>query len=162
MEIKEIKVGIGDVQVAAAPDKLITLGLGSCIGIVLFDRVRKIAGLAHIMLPESEGFANHSNPMKFADTAIPILIEKMLKSGACRGELKAKIAGGASMFSFSDKSPIMDIGNRNTRAVKNALNNAKIPIITEDTGGNSGRTMIVEADTGKVFLRTVGKGIKEL
>lgn len=162
MENKEIKVGIGDVQIAAAPDKLITLGLGSCVGIALIDRVSKIAGLAHIMLPESEGFTNQSNPMKFANTAIPILIDKMLKTGALRGELKAKIAGGASMFSFSDKSPIMDIGNRNTRAVKNALISARIPIITEDTGGNSGRTMIVEAETGKVLLRTVGKGIKEL
>lgn len=162
MEQREIKVGIGDLQVADSPDKLITLGLGSCVGIALIDNSNKVAGLAHIMLPESTGFSNQSNPMKFADLAIPLLIEKMMVKGSNKNRLKAKIAGGASMFSFSDKSPIMDIGNRNVKAVKNILNEANIAIISEDVGGNSGRTMIVEAETGKVFLRTVGKGTKEL
>jgi chemotaxis protein CheD len=162
MEKREVKVGIADLQIAASPDKLITLGLGSCVGIALIDNLNRIAGLAHIMLPVSTGFSNQNNPMKFADTAIPLLIDKMIKQGARKNILKAKIAGGASMFSFSDKSQIMDIGNRNIAAVKNALSEAKIAIVSEDLGGSSGRTMIVEAETGKVFLRTVGKGIKEL
>lgn len=162
MEVKEIKIGIGDLNVALLQDKLITLGLGSCVGIALYDNINKIAGLAHIMLPYSTAFTNQSNPMKFADLAIPMLIEKMISSGSTGRTLKAKIAGGASMFSFGDRNPMMDIGNRNGKAVKEVLQQFKIPILSEDLGGSSGRTMIVEAATGKVFIKTVGKGIKEL
>lgn len=162
MEVKEIKVGIGDLNVALPPDKLITLGLGSCVGIALYDINNRIAGLAHIMLPDSTGFTNQNNPMKFADKAIPMLVQKMKEKGANIRLLKAKIAGGASMFAFADKSPMMDIGNRNGKAVKEALKELNIPILSEDLGGSSGRTMIVEADSGKIFIKTVGKGIKEL
>lgn len=162
MDKKEIKVGIGDLNVAFPPDKIITLGLGSCVGIALYDSYKKIAGLAHIMLPESSGFSNQNNPMKFADKAIPMLVDKMVDSGANVRNLKAKIAGGASMFSFGDKSPIMDIGNRNGIAVKKILNQYNIPILSEDLGGSSGRTMIVDAEDGKVYIKTIGKGLKEL
>jgi chemotaxis protein CheD len=162
MEAMEIKVGIGDLNIALPPDKLITLGLGSCVGIALYDAQNKIAGLAHIMLPDSSGFTNQSNPMKFADKAIPMLIEKMKSNGSNIRMIKAKIAGGASMFAFADKSPMMDIGNRNGIAVKEVLRMFNIPIVSEDLGGNSGRTMIIEAETGKTYIKTVGKGIKEL
>ncbi|SKA86101.1 chemotaxis protein CheD [Caloramator quimbayensis] len=162
MEVKEIKVGIGDLNIASPPDKLITLGLGSCVGIALLDNINKIAGLAHIMLPDSNGFTNQNNPMKFADKAIPMLVEKLKQSGADSKYLKAKIAGGASMFSFPDKNPVMDIGARNGAAVKKVLQEMRIPILAEDLGGNSGRTMIVESDTMKVYIRTVGREIKEL
>ncbi|SEG00266.1 chemotaxis protein CheD [Caloramator fervidus] len=162
MEGKEIKVGIGDLNIAFPPDRLITIGLGSCVGIALYDDYKKIAGLAHIMLPESSKFTNNSNPMKYADLAIPMLVEKMIQNGARLNNLKAKIAGGASMFQTSDKTPLMDIGSRNAKAVKEILQKLRIPILAEDLGGNYGRTMIIEADTGKVYIRTVGKGIKEL
>lgn len=161
MEAKEIKVGIGEFNTALPPDKLITLGLGSCVGIALIDNKNKISGLAHIMLPESKGFTNQNNPNKFADIAIPALVEKMVSIGANKRNFKAKIAGGASMFSFEDKKSIMDIGSRNGKAVKMILMDMGIPIISEDLGGNSGRTMIIEASTGKVYIRTVGQGIKE-
>jgi chemotaxis protein CheD len=162
MEEKEVKVGIGDLNVVLPPDKLITLGLGSCVGIAIIDSINKIAGLAHIMLPDSTSFTNQNNPMKFADLAIPILIKKMEAAGANRRIIKAKIAGGASMFSFPDKNPLMDIGGRNGVAVKEVLQKMNVPVISEDLGGNSGRTMIVEAVNGKVFIKTVGKGIKEV
>lgn len=162
MNSKEIKIGIGDLNIALPPDKLITLGLGSCIGIATYDSSIKIAGLAHIMLPDSSGFSNRNNPLRFADQAIPLLLDMMIKNGANPKNIKAKIAGGASMFSFADKSPIMDIGNRNYVAVKEHLYKLNIPIIAEDIGGSSGRTMIVEAVTGKVTIRTVGKGSREL
>jgi chemotaxis protein CheD len=162
MEVKEIKVGIGDLNIALPPDKLITLGLGPCVGIALYDSNNRIAGLAHIMLPDSTGYANQSNPMKYADKCIPMLVQKMKEKGANMRNLKAKIAGGASMFAFADKSPMMDIGNRNGKAVKEALKELSIPILSEDLGGSSARTMIVESETGKIFIKTVGKGIKEL
>ncbi len=162
MNKNELKVGIGDLNVTIPPGKIITLGLGSCVGIALYDSINKIAGLAHIMLPNSTGFANQSNPLKFADKAIPSLVDSMIKKGANKKFLKAKIAGGASMFSFGDKSSIADIGKRNAISVKEILSEMSIPILSEDLGGNSGRTMIIEALDGKVYIRTVGKGMKEL
>lgn len=161
MEEREVKVGIGDLNVVLPPDKLVTLGLGSCVGIAIYDSTNKVAGLAHIMLPDSTSFSNQSNPMKFADLAIPILVKRMEDAGANRRVIKAKIAGGASMFSFPDKNPLMDIGGRNGIAVKEVLQKLNIPVVSEDLGGNSGRTMILDSISGKVLIKTVGKGIKE-
>lgn len=158
----EVKVGIADLNLVLDPGTIMTIGLGSCIGIALYDRVLKVAGLSHIMLPDSTQFKNVSNPMKFADSAIPILIEKMHKQGCRKQNIVAKIAGGASMFNFSDKSIISDIGKRNSEAVKKTLKDIGIPVIAEDTGGDKGRTMILEASTGKVMLKVVGRGTIEL
>lgn len=162
MEVVEIKVGIADLNVASSPNRLITVGLGSCVGIALFDKNQSIGGLAHIMLPDSSLFSTVNNPMKFADLAIPILIGKMEKLGASKRNIKAKIAGGASMFNFSDKSMMMDVGNRNSLSVKAMLDKIAVPIIGEDVGGNKGRTMIFDTSSGIVQIRTVGLGIKEL
>lgn len=162
MENKEIKIGIGELSIGFPPDKIITIGLGSCIGIAIYDETNRIAGLSHIMLPDSKGFSNQSNMMKFADIAIPKLVNDMIASGANKSKLKSKIAGGASMFNYTDKSSTLEVGKRNAESVKKVLKDLRIPILSEDTGGSSGRTMIIEADTGKVFIRTVGKDIKEL
>ena len=162
MEYMEIKVGIADLKIGISPNKLITVGLGSCIGIAIYDKTQSIAGLAHIMLPDSTQFSNITNPLKFADLAIPMLVNSMEKQGAMKRNMKAKIAGGASMFNFSDKKMIMDVGNRNGIAVKNTLQALNIPIISEDVGGNKGRTMIFYAENGLVEIKTVGAGIKEL
>lgn len=161
-EIKEIRIGIADLNYTFRPNRLITVGLGSCIGIALFDTKNDIGGLAHIMLPDSTQFNNVTNPHKFADLAIPILLEKMLKAGADRKNIKSKIAGGASMFTFTDKSMNMDIGNRNGLAVKKTLKNLNIPIISEDVGGNKGRTMVLDTSSFIVQIRTVGLGAKEI
>lgn len=162
MEYSEIKVGIADLNVAFAPNKLITVGLGSCVGIAIFDKGLGIGGLAHIMLPDSLQFNKITNEMKFADLAIPILVENMVKNGAKIRNMRAKIAGGASMFNFPDKSIVMDIGNRNGIAVKNALKILSIPIIAEDIGGNKGRTLIFDTTNGLLSIRTVGMGTVEI
>jgi chemotaxis protein CheD len=162
MDVKEIKIGIGDLNIATPPDKLITIGLGSCIGIALIDSVNKVVGMSHIMLPDSTGFTNQTNLMKFANLAIPVLVDKMIAKGAKLRNMKSKIAGGACMFNFPDKPTTLDIGKRNTLAVKDILNDLCIPILSEDTGGSSGRTMIIDSETCKVFIKTVGKEIKEL
>ena len=162
MEYNEIKVGIADLNVAYSPDKLITVGLGSCVGIAIYDKVVGLGGLAHIMLPDSSQFNKVTNEMKFADLAIPILVNNMIKKGAKLKNMKAKIAGGASMFNFSDKSIIMDIGKRNGVAVKNALKVLSIPIVGEDIGGNKGRTLIFETINGLLLIRTVGIGTTEI
>lgn len=161
-EVKEIRVGIADLNIAFSPGKIITVGLGSCVGIAIYDSQNKIGGLAHIMLPDSAQFSKVTNPHKFADLSIPILIKKLEQNGGVLRNMKAKIAGGASMFNFSDKKMNMDIGGRNSVAVKAALNEFKIPILGEDIGGNKGRTMIFDTSNGVVQIRTVGLGIKEI
>lgn len=162
MEVKEYRVGIADLNVAKSPGKIITVGLGSCIGITLYDRINKIGGLLHIMLPDSNQFKNISNPLKFPDLGIPIMIDNMKEKGANVRNLKAKISGGASMFNFLDKSMIMDIGKRNIQAVKKNLNELSIPILAEEVGGKKGRTMILDTSSGIVKIKTVGMGIKEI
>lgn len=154
----EVKVGIADLNLVMPPGKIMTIGLGSCIGIALYDKSLKIAGLAHIMLPDSKQFKTVSKPLKFADLAIPILIKKMEEKGCRRSNIIAKIAGGASMFNFSDKSMVSDIGKRNAESVRRTLESESIPIIAEDTGGNKGRTMIVDSNDGCVILKIVGQG----
>lgn len=159
---EEIKVGIADMNTTNSPNKLITVGLGSCIGITLYDKIKKNGGLLHIMLPDSTQFNNITNPYKFADLGVPILLKQVQNMGSQKKDIVAKIAGGASMFNFSDKTMIMDIGNRNAIAVKQTLKELGIPLIAEDTGGNKGRTVIFDTDNGVVQIRTVGLGIKEL
>jgi chemotaxis protein CheD len=162
MENEQIKVGIADLNLVQCPGTIMTIGLGSCIGIAIYDKILKIAGLAHIMLPDSTQFKDVTQPLKFADLAIPILIQKMETYGCKRGNLTAKIAGGASMFSFSDKSMVSDIGGRNASSVKAVLLKENIPLISSEVGGNKGRTMILDSVDGKVTIKVVGQGIVTL
>ncbi|MCF0147943.1 MAG: chemotaxis protein CheD [Clostridium sp.] len=138
------------------------MGLGSCVGIALYDREKKIAGLVHIMLPDSKQFKNVVNPLKYADLGVEILFNEMLTYGCKKENIIAKIAGGASMFNFSDKKVISDIGKRNGEATINAIKKLSIPIMGEDIGGNKGRTMIVESEDGLVMIRSIGSGLKNL
>lgn len=153
-----ITIGIGDFKVCKAPDVLITYALGSCVGICLLDSVTSIGGLSHIMLPESSGANAAATPMRFADTALPMLIRQMESMGASRLRMKAKIAGGATMFAAaSDK---FNIGERNVEAVKKILMQNRIPIIAEDIGLNYGRTQLFYPETGVMEIRAAAKGIK--
>ncbi|QXM06125.1 chemotaxis protein CheD [Crassaminicella indica] len=157
-----IKVGMADLNVTRGDGVLTTLGLGSCVGVTLYDPIKKVAGLAHIMLPSSKTIRNNTNPAKFADTGILLLLEKVLKLGASKSRLVSKLAGGAQMFSFSNKNDIMKIGERNALACKEMLNELKIPILAEDIGGNFGRTIELYADTGIIVVKTIGRGTKQI
>ncbi|GAB6167730.1 chemoreceptor glutamine deamidase CheD [Clostridium carnis] len=161
-EKNEVRVGIADHSIVSFPDRVITMGLGSCIGIALYDKEKKIAGLVHIMLPYSTQFKNIVNPMKYADIGIPSLLSKMVDNGCIKKNIVAKIAGGASMFNFPDKKIISDVGKRNSTAVVETLNSLGIPIIAEDVGGNKGRTMIVETEDGTVLIKSIGSVVKRL
>lgn len=161
-EKNEVRVGIADHSIVSFPDRVITMGLGSCIGIALYDKEKKIAGLVHIMLPYSTQFKNIVNPMKYADIGIPGLLSEMLDNGCIKKNIVAKIAGGASMFNFPDKKIISDVGKRNSTAVVETLNSLGIPIIAEDVGGNKGRTMIVETEDGTVLIKSIGSVVKRL
>lgn len=152
-----IKVGMADLKVVKSPDGVTTLGLGSCVGIAVRDPVTKIGGLAHIMLPDSTAIRNNANIPKFADTGIEELVKQIVALGANRSRLVAKIAGGAQMFSFSSKSDMIRVGERNVAACKKKLAEMKIPILAEDTGDSYGRTVIFYPETGDFVIRAVGK-----
>ena len=155
-----IKVGMADLNVCKAPGALTTLGLGSCIGIILYDPRTKVSGLAHIMLPDSTQIKNNSNVAKFADTAIDQLINDMEKLGANKRRLVSKIAGGAQMFSFGSTNELMRIGERNAIATRTKLKELGIPLLAEECGLNYGRTIEFYSETGDLHIKTIGKELK--
>jgi chemotaxis protein CheD len=137
----EIAVRMGEIAVSANPaDVLVSLGLGSCIGLALVDPRRGIAGLAHIMLPEA--LAGGGPVGKFADLAVPALVEQTIALGTSRPMLKAVLVGGAQMFSLGS-SGALDIGVRNDAAVREALRQERITVAAAETGGANGRTIRV-------------------
>lgn len=113
-----IKVGMADLQLCKSPGVLTTLGLGSCVGVALYDPVNKIGGLLHCMLPDSTQFKNNSNTAKYADSGIDELVSKMVSLGANRSRIVAKIAGGAQMFAMKTNNDTLRVGERNVEAVK--------------------------------------------
>ncbi|NLJ72581.1 MAG: chemotaxis protein CheD [Syntrophomonadaceae bacterium] len=155
---KIIQVGMADLKLAKTPDKLMTAGLGSCIGICVFDKNVGVGGLAHIMLPSSTLAKSNLNHAKFADTAIVLLLDELEKMGCSRSRLQAKYAGGSQMFKFSGDSDIMKIGPRNAEAVGEHLNKHRIRVLASDTGGNYGRTITFDPKTGDLLVRTIGHG----
>lgn len=159
-----IKVGMADMKICRTPDKLTTLGLGSCVGVVIYDPITKISGMVHVMLPDSTKIRNNSNIAKFADTGIVALVDDMVKNGAARERLVAKIAGGAKMFATNacKGSDIMNVGIRNVEATKEILSQLKINILAEDTGLNYGRTIVFDSVSGELVIRAVGKPEKTI
>lgn len=157
MSFELINVGIADYGVSGAPNVLRTI-LGSCVGICIYDPEATIGGLSHIMLPTSK--KETSNIKKYADTAIPSMIHEMIHAGAERERLVAKIAGGATMFKHTENSLMGDIGRNNISSVKNILSNLDIRIISEDVGGDYGRTIDFYLETGEIRIKTIGKDTK--
>lgn len=158
-----VRVGISDLNIVRSPNTIRTSGLGSCVGIVIYDLSNEIAGLSHIMLPDSSlTKQTNLNEYKFADTAIPLLINKLLLKGAKKRSLQAKIAGGAQMFQFAATSDVMRIGPRNVEAVKENLTKHHIPLVASDVGGNSGRTIEFNPASGTLNIRTVNKEEKHI
>jgi len=154
---------MAEYKAAVSPAILVCLGLGSCVGVVLYDEVKKIGGIAHVMLPDSQlSKKKDFNPGKFADTAIVALIEKMVKLGANSNRLVSKIAGGAQMFQTKSDNDIMKIGRRNVEAVKKQLSLLNIKTLAEDTEGFYGRTIEFSCETGKLTVKSIGHGTKIL
>ena len=158
----EIKVGMADMNVCVSPDSIITLGLGSCVGVILYDPSIKTCGMVHVMLPDSTAISNNSNTAKFADTGVEALLKMVLAKGAKKERLVAKIAGGAQMFSVNKDSPTLKVGERNVQAVKAKLKELGIKLIAEDTGENYGRTVIFYPETGEYLIRAIGKDPKTI
>ena len=155
-ELEQYKVGIADYKITEAPNSLITIGLGSCVGVALFNPKKKTGSLLHVMLPDSTGFSDTSKWPKFADLAIPRVVDEMSGDPS---DLVAKIAGGASLFNFSSQNKTLQIGKRNIDMVKKQLEELNIPILCEHIGGNSGRTMKVDLENFDVADRLVNREI---
>ena len=148
-------VRMGELVVSGTEgDELIALGLGSCIGLALHDPVKRIVGLAHIVLPQSgSSSGTDGGPARFADRAVPQLIADMKRLGAAKHRLEAILAGGAKMFQLGDN---LDIGRRNAEATLAALEAHSIPVRATATGGSSGRTMRVYVGGGRVTVKDSG------
>ena len=157
-----IRVGMADYKVGKSPATIISYGLGSCIGISLYDPQTKIGGLLHIMLPDSKQARASDNPAKFADTGLPLMLNDVIKAGASKSRLVAKIAGGAQMFAFANATDIMRVGARNAEAVKRILQGMGIKVVAEDTGGTYGRTVSIDLTNGAYKVKTIDKGEKEI
>jgi len=158
-EVGRYYAGIGEMKVAHNPHQLIIMGLGSCIGLALYDRNARVGGIAHIMLPDGKGDGGNTGKCcKFADRAVPVLLKEMLRGNAKKERIVAKIAGGASMFSAMDT---LRIGERNTEVVKEALKKERIRLVAEDTGRDCARTVTLDTCTGEFSVKTKD-GVKRI
>jgi chemotaxis protein CheD len=157
----ETMVRMGELAASAGvADVLVSLGLGSCIGLALVDRRTGVAGLAHVVLPASEGHAAGQNPFKFADHAVPELINRVVRLGGLKPKLEAVLVGGASMFAITSRT--LEVGQRNEAAVRTLLKTLRIPVLAAETGGNRGRTIRVHLDTMRITVREAGGSESDL
>lgn len=153
---EEINVGIGEIKIAKVPHVLTARGLGSCVGVSMYDPVLKLGGMAHILLPESKYFDQPENPYKFADLAIPALIEALCRESGSPQRFIVKLAGGAKMFSFNSSPGREDIGAKNIAVVLDKLKEAGLRVRARDVGGNRGRTVTLDTSTGALAVRVLG------
>ncbi len=151
-----VMVGIGDCAIARSPIKIKTSGLGSCLGITIYDKQEKIGGLLHTMLPNIKDARIKDNPAKFTDAGIEYLVDEIIKGGGSRKRLEAKIVGGARMFEKSH----LNIGERNIKSARETMRKLGVSIVAEDIGKNYGRTIILDTFTGDLLIKTVLKGDK--
>ncbi len=147
--MSELLVGIGEFRVAKGNFILKTIGLGSCVGIALYDPLKKVGGLAHVILPQSDGIKRSA---KYADQAVEMMLEAMERLGARRRNVIAKIAGGAQIFKHMTHENLK-IGDRNVEAVKRQLEKFGLRLVSEDVGGNVGRSIYFYVMDGRMLIR---------
>ena len=152
----ETMVRMGELAISNTPgDVLVSLGLGSCIGLALVDRRAGVAGLAHIVLPAASGTPKPEAMNKFADHAVPALVDGMVDRGASRVFMQASLVGGASMFAATG-AKTLEVGQRNAAAVRELVVGRRVPVVAEAVGGSRGRTVKVDVTSGTVSVREAG------
>jgi chemotaxis protein CheD len=156
-----VRVKVADL-VASADGTLVTIGLGSCVAIVLHDVEARVGGLAHVLLPSATMSRDRTNPAKFPETAIPTLIADMRRLGAKHERLTARIIGGASMFGNLLPVRGINIGERNVAAVRTVLAAERVPIVAEDVGSDYGRSVYLSVEDGRVEVRSIRMGTRAL
>jgi len=159
--VADVRVKVADYAVRRGGDIIATIGLGSCVAIALYDPETQTGGLAHILLPNMSMSRETSNPAKFPETIVPIMLAEMRKLGAS-ARITAKIAGGASMFGQLVNGTGINVGERNIVATREALAAAKIPLVAEDTGLDYGRSVYFHLSDGRVEVRSLKKGDRVL
>lgn len=155
MTTEKVAVHIGDVKVAGDGSMLLTIGLGSCVAIALYDSNVKVGGLAHAMLPTPSSGRKHAPPGRFASTAVPQLFQLMTDAGASPRRIRARLAGGASMFRDLLEGDGLKLGRRNVEAAREALTELKIPIDGEDVFGTYGRSVYLNTGDGSLLVTSV-------
>ena len=146
-------VDIGEARVQRCPDRLVAV-LGSCVGVALFDPSTRIGGLAHVVMPKSP--QNGSNPLRYVDTAVPLLIAELERQGARTTRLQAKLAGGAS--GLAGNPPCFQTGTDNIYAARECLARAGVPILAEHVGGRTGRKIVMDLRTFRVSVQWLEAG----
>lgn len=162
MSAREIVVRVSDMAVATADEVLVTVGLGSCVAIMLYDPEARIGGLAHILLPSKALTRQLDNPAKFPQSAVPALLERMVAAGASPRRITARLAGGASMFSQLAPPGTIQMGERNLVATRQALNAQNVPLTGEAVGGDFGRTVRLHCEDGRIDVSSVAHGVQHL
>ncbi len=157
MTTTELLVRVADLQAGRGDAVLVTLGLGSCVAIMLHDAAGQLGGLAHILLPSRSLSRGGDNPGRFPQTAIPALLERMGELGADRRRITARLVGGAAMFASLAPAGSIQMGDRNLIAVREVLTGHAIPIVGELVGGAQGRSVWFEVATGRIRVRSVGQ-----
>jgi chemotaxis protein CheD len=152
--VSEIRVRVADFAVGRGPEVLSTLGLGSCVAIILYDAETRIGALAHILLPEEALSRETSNRAKFATTAVPLLLDALHHRGV-RARPVAKLVGGASMFANLIPAGALNVGERNIAAAREAVQRAGLRIVSEDTGGDYGRSVYLHTCDGRVIVKSI-------
>jgi chemotaxis protein CheD len=153
----EIMVETGSLKVSNDSTALITSALGSCVAITLYDRTQKLGGMVHYILPVNPGGKKKA---KYADTGINLLLEKLLECNAKKKDLEAKMVGGAIMFEEFMDDIENSIGKRNIKKGKEVLKNLGIKIISQDIGGNYGRSVRFQLSNGNIYITSYKTGAK--
>jgi chemotaxis protein CheD len=159
---REIIVKVADLRTATEDEILTTIGLGSCVAILLHDPVARVGGLAHVLLPSPGLSRRDANPAKFPQTAVPLLIELMSKAGASPRRLSARLVGGASMFASLSAPGTIQMGERNVVACRQVLHTQGVALTGEATGGDFGRTVRLWVADGRVEVTSVAHGNQAL
>ena len=154
----EIRVKVADFAVADGNTLLVTVGLGSCVAIALYDSQAKVGGLAHVLLPSTGMSQDRTNRAKFPSTAVPLLCDRMQALGARTGRMRAKIVGGASMFTSLLSATGLQIGERNVVATRAALEHAGIPLVAQEVGGDYGRSVYFNVHDGRLIVKSLKAG----
>ncbi|HEV7364854.1 MAG TPA: chemotaxis protein CheD [Gemmatimonadales bacterium] len=162
MSGREVVVRVADLRTGRAEDVLVTVGLGSCVAIVLHDAEAKVGGLAHVLLPSPALARPDSNPAKFPQSAVPRLLELMVADGARPERITGRLAGGASMFASLAPPGTIQMGERNLVAARQALSKHGVRLVGEAVGGDFGRTVRLRVRDGRVEVRTVSHGVRHL
>jgi chemotaxis protein CheD len=159
---RELVVRVADLRIGVANDVLITVGLGSCVAILLHDAEARVGGLAHILLPSPALARADGNPAKFPQSAVPRLLELMVADGARRERITGRLAGGASMFAALAPPGTVQMGERNVAAARQTLNSHGVPLVGEAVGGDFGRTVRLRVHDGRIDVSTVAHGVQHL